>query len=217
MSEERFQGGQKVLHAGKIYDFGYYSARMMAVGYPDKCVLCEQGETNLQDAIAVNVSDVQPVGHVYTRAQLEAAVAEKDREVQAVLDEMGRDAVHVRENGGHEDIYASLAISVARLRANQAEASNVWERVEELHCRMALSIDDPACIDGYNSLTLIAISAFGPQRWIATFDCVDGKEEWYEQLDPILFPTAFAAASPMSAIVGAIAKLEAARAQTEKG
>lgn len=43
--------GQKVLFQGKIYDFGYY-------GQTGKAIIYEEGERNMQDSIAVDVSSL---------------------------------------------------------------------------------------------------------------------------------------------------------------
>lgn len=51
-----YEEGQKVrfIPDGTIYDFGYYSTT------PDKCVVYNEGECNLQDAFAVLLSDIEP-------------------------------------------------------------------------------------------------------------------------------------------------------------
>lgn len=49
------ESGEKVLYDSKTYDFGYYSRT------PGLCVIYEEGELNMQDSIAVSISDVKPV------------------------------------------------------------------------------------------------------------------------------------------------------------
>lgn len=54
-------------------------------------------------------------------------------EVRAVLDALGPDAVRVRENGGPEDICASLAVSVRKLQERvEAQAAKLDEMRELL-------------------------------------------------------------------------------------
>ncbi len=48
-----FYRGEKIQFDGKTYDFGYCS---QVEGY---CVLYEEGESNMQDSIAVNMKDVK--------------------------------------------------------------------------------------------------------------------------------------------------------------
>lgn len=59
-------------------------------------------------------------------AELSAAQPNADSEVRAVLESLGRDAVRVCEEGGPEDIYASLAVSVRKLQ-QRAAAQSVGE------------------------------------------------------------------------------------------
>jgi hypothetical protein len=67
--------GQKVVFDGKVYDFGYYTAK-------GGCVLYEEGEENMQDSIAVKSAMVRPAtqpppdtGRSGTVEQLDGSVA----------------------------------------------------------------------------------------------------------------------------------------------
>lgn len=46
--------GEKVKYNGKIYDFGYLEKT-------GKAIICEEGECNIRDAIAVDVKDLEIV------------------------------------------------------------------------------------------------------------------------------------------------------------
>jgi hypothetical protein len=48
-----YDEGEKVIHRGKVYDFGYYS---QTDGY---VVIYEEGECNMQDSIAVPESEIR--------------------------------------------------------------------------------------------------------------------------------------------------------------
>ena len=52
--EDRFSSGDKVLFVpeSKIYDFVYYSQ------VEGKAVICKEGEGNMQDSYAVNITDL---------------------------------------------------------------------------------------------------------------------------------------------------------------
>lgn len=54
---------------------------------------------------------------VAERDALCATVKHQNNEVHAVLEALGQHAVRVREEGGLEDIYSSLAVSVAKLQS----------------------------------------------------------------------------------------------------
>lgn len=48
-----FNRGDKVIHAGVVFDFGYYSET------EGKCIIYNEGECNMQDSYAVNISDLK--------------------------------------------------------------------------------------------------------------------------------------------------------------
>jgi len=51
-TEPEFVSGDKVIYRRKIYDFGYISKTGRAVIY-------QEGEENMQDAIAVNIGELR--------------------------------------------------------------------------------------------------------------------------------------------------------------
>ena len=52
-TEKDYSEGEKVIYLDRVYDFGYYSATK------GKVVIYEEGEKNMQDAIAVNIKEIE--------------------------------------------------------------------------------------------------------------------------------------------------------------
>lgn len=53
--KKTFKAGQKVRYKNKIYDFGYIGAKGHAIIY-------KEGERSMQDSLAVNLKEVEPLG-----------------------------------------------------------------------------------------------------------------------------------------------------------
>lgn len=62
---------------------------------------------------------------------LREQLAEAQSEIRGVLDALGDNAVHSHPDGGPEDIYESLAISVARLQSQLAQVTSERDGLKE--------------------------------------------------------------------------------------
>lgn len=67
---------------------------------------------------------------VASRDDLQSRLAQAEQEVRGVLDTLGEDAIRSRSDGGEEDIYESLAISVTKLQSH-VRASKAFDKLTD--------------------------------------------------------------------------------------
>lgn len=109
--------------------------------------------------------------------------ANADAEAEGVLQALGDNAVRVREDGGPEDVYASLAVSVSKLQSKNAA---LRERLAQLANRSAtLSIAWP-----HTPTATRAVSLFCYGNCEQPFPCSTAKQPQPKWLRTI-FPTAW--------------------------
>lgn len=63
-------------------------------------------------------------------AALREQLARAEQEIRGILDALGEDAIHSRPDGGEEDIYESLAISVVTLQS-RARAAKAFDAITD--------------------------------------------------------------------------------------